>query len=143
MSSDDHRVVLAIDPGHRKCGLAVVARHSRDEDKLEILARSIEATEDVEPKIEEYRDQFGFRRVIVGNGTTSRQLISQLRELLPGTGILRIDEKNTTLQARERYWEENPRRGWRRLLPSTMQAPPEDVDDFVAVILAERVLLEP
>jgi hypothetical protein len=61
---------------------------------------------------------------------------------MPSMGILVVDEKNTTLQARERYWEHNPRRGWRRFLPSTLQVPPADVDDFVALILAERVLGE-
>ena len=49
---------------------------------------------------------------------------------------------NTTLQARERYWEHNKRRGWRRFFPSTMFLPPEPFDDFVALILAERVLGE-
>jgi hypothetical protein len=78
--------------------------------------------------------------VIVGSGTTSKQVVHELREFLPSLGILVVDEKNTSLQARERYWEHNPRRGLRRLIPSTMQVPPEPVDDFVALILAERVL---
>jgi hypothetical protein len=55
--------------------------------------------------------------------------------------ILVVDEKDTTLQARERFWEHNRRRGWRRILPATLQVPPSPVDDYVAMILAERVLL--
>ena len=31
-------------------------------------------------------------------------------------------------------------KGWRKLLPVTMQVPPEPVDDLVAVILARREL---
>jgi hypothetical protein len=83
-----------------------------------------------------------FSLVIVGSGTTSRPLIHELREQFPSMSILDVDERNTSLQARERYWEHNPRRGLRRLGPSTMWLPPEPVDDFVAYILAERVLGE-
>ncbi len=46
------------------------------------------------------------------------------------------------MEARERYWEHHRRRGWRRLVPSTMLVPPDPVDDFVAFILAERVLAD-
>jgi hypothetical protein len=67
-------------------------------------------------------------------------LIQEIAEAMPSASVLLVDERETTLQARERYWEHNPRRGWRRLLPSSLQTPPEPVDDFVALILAERVL---
>ncbi|HJP82387.1 MAG TPA: hypothetical protein VJ835_02685, partial [Fimbriimonadaceae bacterium] len=83
-----------------------------------------------------------FSLVIIGSGTSSSNAINRVREHMPSMGILVVDEKNTTLQARERYWTHNRRRGWRRLLPSTMQLPPDPVDDFVALILAERVLLD-
>jgi hypothetical protein len=81
-----------------------------------------------------------FSMIVIGSGTNSKEIIHLVREDLPSIGILVVDEKETTLQARERYWEYNPRRGWRRLLPATLQVPPEPVDDFVALILAERVL---
>ena len=54
---------------------------------------------------------------------------------------LAVDETNTTLQARERYWEHHPKRGWRRLIPSTALYPPVPFDDYAALVLAERVLL--
>jgi len=79
--------------------------------------------------------------VIIGGGTTSNSIVSRIREELAGVAILVVDERDTTLQARERYWVNTSRHGWRRLLPATLQVPPEPVDDFVALILAERVLL--
>lgn len=79
--------------------------------------------------------------IIVGSGTTSKPLIADIREELPSMAILVVDEKDTTYQARERYWEHNPRRGWRRFLPSTLQVPPDPVDDYAALIIAERVLI--
>ena len=80
--------------------------------------------------------------VIVGSGTGSKPVIHMLREKFPGIGLLAVDEKDTTLQARERYWEHNPRPWWRRLVPSSLQLPPVPIDDFAALILAERVLID-
>jgi RNase H-fold protein (predicted Holliday junction resolvase) len=132
------KTVLAIDPGSSKCGMALVQRD--DAGNLKLLWRAISSREKL---IENLKDAEGvepFSLVIVGSGTTSKQVVHELREELPSVGILVVDEKNTSLQARERYWEHNPRRGLRRIGPSTMYLPPEPVDDFVALILAERVL---
>ena len=51
-----------------------------------------------------------------------------------------VDEYYTTQLARKEYWQARPPKGWRRLLPVSMQVPPEPVDDFVAVLLAQRYL---
>jgi len=51
-----------------------------------------------------------------------------------------VPEAGTTLAARDRYWELEPARGWRRLLPKGLRLPPRDVDDVVAQILLERHL---
>ena len=51
--------------------------------------------------------------------------------------VRRIDEAYSTLEGRRRYLQEH-RRGWRRLLPLGLQAPPEPYDDYVAVVLGER-----
>jgi hypothetical protein len=57
--------------------------------------------------------------------------------------IVLVDEKGTSLLARERYLKENPPAGWRRLLPSGMQIPKEPYDDYAALLLAERYLSNP
>lgn len=134
------KTVLAIDPGTSKCGMALVRRDA--EGNLSLLWRSIAQTEEVAEAVEEAHAQAVFSLIIIGSGTHSKQVVAKIRERHPSTGILVVDEKNTTMHARERYWEHNPRRGWRRLLPSTMLTPPDPVDDFVAYILAERVLAE-
>lgn len=137
--STTEKTVLAIDPGSSKLGMAVVRRTT--ENRLDILWRVICREKDFDQALDDAKAAAEFSMIICGSGTTSKQLVTRLREAMPSIGILTVDEANTSLQARERYWEENPRRGWRRLLPATMQTPPEEVDDFVAVILAERVLL--
>jgi RNase H-fold protein (predicted Holliday junction resolvase) len=134
------KTVLAIDPGSSKCGMALVQRTEAGE--LKLLWRAISPREELIENLKRAGAVEPYTLVIVGAGTTSKQVVHELREDLPSVGILVVDEKNTSLQARERYWEHNPRRGLRRIGPSTMYMPPEPVDDFVALILAERVLAD-
>jgi len=140
MSATGEKTVLAIDPGHAKCGLVVAKRSG--EGKVELLWRRVVAAERLMEAVKEAAVATPFSMVIVGSGTRSTDVVKALRDWTPSLGILVVDEKDTSIQARERYWEHNPRRGLRRLLPSTMQVPPVPVDDFVALILAERVLVD-
>lgn len=134
------KTVLAIDPGTSKCGMALV---SRDENgKIHLIWNEVVPTHGVRPKLHEAYANKPFQLIIVGGGTGSNGVMVDIREHLPSMATLLVDEANTSLQARERYWEHHPRKGWRRLWPATMQTPPVPVDDFVALILAERVLLE-
>jgi hypothetical protein len=133
------KTVLAIDPGTAKHGMALVRRDG--DDRTKALWHAIVAPEHLIPKLHEAYSVAPFVLIIVGAGTGSAAALHTIREHLPSMATLVVDETNTTLHARERYWENNPRRGWRRFLPATLQVPPEPVDAFVAQILAERVLL--
>lgn len=132
------RTVLAIDPGSSKCGLALVRREESGE--ITLLWRTIGDADSIEEELDKAIAVEPYNLVIVGSGTRSRPIVHRIREHLPSVGVLVVDERDTSLMARERYWEHHKRRGWRRLIPATLQVPPEPVDDFVAVILAERVL---
>ncbi len=59
-----------------------------------------------------------------------------------GVPVEVVDEKYSTLRARERYFRENPPRGLRRFIPISLQTPREPYDDCAAVILAEQFLQE-
>ena len=63
-----------------------------------------------------------------------------LQEVVPTAQL--VDEYRTTDEAKAAYWTAHPPRGWRRLIPRGMLVPPVPVDDFVAVILAQRYLTE-
>lgn len=132
------KTVLAVDPGSAKCGLAVVRRDAAGQ--LTVLWRRIAPVDQLEAALAEGRAIAPLALVVVGDGTRSQAVVQRVREAVPSIGLLVVDERNTSMHARERYWEHHPRRGWRRFLPATMQVPPVPVDDFVAVILAERVL---
>ncbi len=140
MSSPVEKSVLAIDPGSSKCGMAVVFRHVGGE--ISIGWRDVVPTAEIEQVIRQQRENHNISLIIVGSGTRGREVSQRIQTEFPSAGVLVVDEENTTLQARERYWEHHPRTGWRRILPSSMQVPPDKYDDFVAVILAERVLTQ-
>ncbi|MBX3097699.1 MAG: hypothetical protein KF812_12650 [Fimbriimonadaceae bacterium] len=132
------KTILAIDPGSRKCGLALI---QRDEDaRTRLLWRAIRPPEDLSAAIDEARGIAEFEVIVIGSGTGSRPIIEMIRESQPGTSVMTADEKNTTQQARERYWQVNGRKWYQRLLPATMFIPKEPIDDFAALILGERVL---
>ncbi len=53
-----------------------------------------------------------------------------------------VDERYSSLEARERYWQMYPPTGLARLIPKGMRVPPRPVDDIVAIILIERYLAQ-
>lgn len=132
------RVVLAIDPGRAKCGVAVVSA-TVDNPTPQVLHRSVIDTNNLPQTAAALIEQFTPERILIGDGTTSKSA----REMLSAQDcppVEVVDEKFTTLLARERYFKENPPRGLRRLIPVSLQTPPTPYDDYVAIILAERYL---
>ncbi len=125
-------VIAALDPGREKCGLAVMTAEG------EVLLQKVIETAQLEQEMQTVVREHGAGRLILGNGTTSRQAQERIAEALPALEICVVDEYRTTEQAKKEYWKAHPPTGWRRLLPVTMQVPPVPVDDFVAVILARR-----
>lgn len=136
----EKRTALSIDPGSSKCGTAVVRLAGKN--KVELLESKVVQADDLLNYIGELITRSAFDFVILGNGTRSRPIQDAIREAYPALGMLVVDEKDTTQEARARYWEHNPRRGWRRFLPASLQTPPVPFDDYVALILAERVFLD-
>ena len=125
--------VLGIDPGRRKCGYALLTGPL--DPPLEI---GIVATDELAERIAALLARHSVRLVALGGGTHTAAVAS----LVAGLGLVVrvVDERETTLRARRRYFEANPPRGWRRLLPRGMLLPPRPIDDFAAVLIAERFL---
>ena len=126
--------IAALDPGRDKCGFAVLAGDGT------VLLQQVIATAELEQEVLAARQRFPFACLIEGNGTTSQAARERLAAALPDLSVIVVDEYRTTEMARSAYWRAHPPKGWRRLLPVTMQVPPEPVDDFVAVILGHRYL---
>ena len=123
--------VLAIDPGREKCGVAVLATDGR------ILVQEVVVTAELDAVVGALIAAYT-PIVIMGNGTTSAAAKARVEAL--GYEVILVVEYRTTDAAKRAYWEAHPPRGWRRLVPRGMLVPPVPVDDFVAVILAQRFL---
>lgn len=130
-------VVLAIDPGRDKCGIAVVA-HQNQSEKIHL--RRVVPAGQMRSVIEEVTEMWPTAYVVLGDSTASLQWQAKIEEWLPQTIIFRVDERNSSYEARVLYWQTHPPRGWRRILPLSLQEPPEPIDDFAAVVLARRFL---
>ena len=125
-------LVCGLDPGRDKCGLAIVDRQGL------CVHHEIAATEALEAQLQKLQAEYGFHMLIMGNGTTSKQAGTRVRQSLPEVELVVVDEYRTTDAAREEYWRMHRPTGWRRLLPHGMLVPPEPVDDLAALILARR-----
>ncbi len=130
-------VVIAVDPGRDKCGIAAVKA-----DRT-VLAKAIVAREEIRGRIREFAGTYGADTIVLGDRTGSRALAQEIDAAggSAGEGWVRvefIDEHESSMEGRRRYLEDHPLRGLGRLVPISMRAPGEPFDDYVAVVLAER-----
>lgn len=126
--------VLAVDPGRAKCGLAVVA----DADAPQCQERAVVETARLTLAVSDIlrrRPEIG--RILIGGGTNSATLRRALGATFPQIPLETVDEYNTSARARQRFVQENPAPGWRRLLPPGLRFPEVPYDDYAAILLAE------
>lgn len=131
--------VLAIDPGRLKCGLAICDRQQG------VLQQAVVEQDQLMKQAAEWLSRFDCRVIVLGNKTASQQVAARLAEFLKEKRvdqIVFVDEHNSTLEARQRYWQSHPPTGWRALVPQGLLTPPCAIDDFAAIILAERYFQE-
>jgi len=125
-------LVMGIDPGRDKCGVAVLNAAG------DIKFQRVVPTEELDRAIKSLAAEFDIATVILGDGTTHKSAAEKISAA--GLTFRLVDEKHTTEEARRLYWKKNPPHGWRKLLPTSMQVPPEPVDAIVAEILVRRYL---
>jgi RNase H-fold protein (predicted Holliday junction resolvase) len=133
------RSVIAIDPGLVKCGIVYL-----ELEPPQRMERAIIPTDRLVASlvviVQEHPDA---EAIVMGTGTGSNTLARAIRQALPEKKLILVDEHGTSLLARTRYFQDNPPRGWKRLLPLTLQVPQEPIDDYAALLLAERYLTSP
>jgi len=123
--------ILAIDPGHQKCGVAVV-----NEEGIPLTQKVI-AFEELRTTVEQLIAKYAVECIVLGDRTHSKVYRKILRDFqLP---IEMVNEDRSSIEGRMRYLRENSR-GLKRLLPLGLRTPDRPYDDYVAVILAERYL---
>ena len=127
--------VIAVDPGREKCGVAVMSRTEG------ALWQGVIATKQLAEEVRRLAIKYDLTTLVLGDRTssgTAKEALSNLAIKDKNLEIVSVDEHHSTELARQYYWREHPPRGLKRLIPLTMQVPPVPVDDYVAVILAER-----
>lgn len=128
-------MILGFDPGRDKCGMAITDQKGNphyhkvvDSEQAIVILNSL---------LQEY----SISLVVMGNQTTSKQWKQKLEaKLLTSIPIIMVDERNSSVEARDRYWEMYPPKGLTCLIPQGLRVPPRPIDDIVAVLLIERYL---
>lgn len=128
-------LILGFDPGRDKCGVAVVGTDRSIRFHEVVPAAGAIAV------INTLGQEHSITQLVLGNQTTALQWRQQLEQhLTPSLPITMIDERYSTLEARDRYWAMYPPKGLTRLIPQGMRDIPRPIDDIVAIILVERYL---
>lgn len=91
-------------------------------------------------QIQGLRQQYPISIIVMGNQTTSKTWKAQIISLPDSPRVMLVDERYSTLEARDRYWQMYPPQGLDRLLPQSLRKIPRPIDDIVAILLIERYL---
>ena len=129
-------MILGFDPGRDKCGIAVMAR-----DRTIVYQKVIPSSQAL-ATMSQLCQQYPIQHIVLGNQTTSQMWLNQIKSLFSDDliAISLVDERNSSLEARDRYWQLYPPQGLAQLIPQGMRIPPRPVDDIVAILLIERFL---
>jgi RNase H-fold protein (predicted Holliday junction resolvase) len=134
-SSFAQPMILGFDPGRQKCGIAIVGV-----DRVIGYHRVVPASTAI-AAIQNLRQQFPVSLIVMGDQTTAREWKHRLQEQLSDSlRIVLVDERHSTLEARDRYWQMYPPSGLFKLVPKSLRRISHPIDDIVAILLVERYL---
>jgi RNase H-fold protein (predicted Holliday junction resolvase) len=128
-------MILGFDPGRDKCGVAVMGK------ERQLLSHQVVPSQEAIATLQQLCQQFAIETIVMGDQTTAKswkqKIIQSLEVSIP---IVMVDERYSTLEARDRYWQMYPAKGFGRLIPKGLREPPRPIDDIVAILLIERYL---
>lgn len=125
--------ILAIDPGREKTGIAILKNS-------DVLEHKIINSEELVQIIKSLLEKYFIKTIVMGNGTSSKKKYDLLKREFIDRDIVLINEYRTTDEARKLYFQENPPKGWKKLIPLGMQVPPVPVDDYAAIVIGRKYL---
>lgn len=127
-------VILGFDPGRQKCGLAIMGL-----DRV-LCYQQVVAADSVIDEIASLRQRFPISTIVLGDQTASQGWKDTLSMMPDPPRIMLVDERYSTLEARDRYWQMYPPSGLASLVPQSLRTIPRPIDDIVAILLIERYL---
>jgi len=122
--------VITIDPGKSKCGLVLAEISEKKVYKAIILKSEL-----LEGYIRNLNTVENISKIIIGNGTNSRQILEKLDFFKKE--IITFEEKNTTYRAKARYFELFPIIGLKFLIPREVFILNKNLDAISALIILE------
>lgn len=126
-------MILAIDPGTIKSGIAII------ENDGKLVMKTIIATENLEKEIITLLTKYLVHVIVSGNGTNHKAVKKRLTELLKAENISLsielVNEKYTTEMGEKLYWKDHKPKGWKRIIPEGFRTVPVPIDDYVAWII--------
>lgn len=125
--------ILAIDPGREKTGIAILKNS-------DVLEHKIINSEELVQITKSLLEKYIIKTIVMGNGTSSKKKYDLLKQEFIDRDIVLINEYRTTDEARKLYFQENPPKGWKKLIPLGMQVPPVPVDDYAAIVIGRKYL---
>ncbi|MBW4517235.1 MAG: pre-16S rRNA-processing nuclease YqgF [Timaviella obliquedivisa GSE-PSE-MK23-08B] len=128
-------VILGFDPGRQKCGLAVMGL-----DRCLYYHEVVPASEAI-ATIQSLQQQYPISFLVLGDQTSAKEWRQKITAgLADPLRIVPVDERYSTLEARDRYWQMYPPQGLAKLIPQGIRTLPRPIDDIVAILLIERYL---
>jgi RNase H-fold protein (predicted Holliday junction resolvase) len=128
------KLYLGIDPGRSKTGLALVNGVGK------IVKLHIAESQNIDNEIVEFIKNSCPVHIVLGNGTNSSNIGESVKRVLPDVMVTVVEEAHSTEEARTLYWQEDPPKGLKKLIPLGMLVPPVPLDAYAAVILVRRFL---
>ena len=128
------KLYLGIAPGRSKTGLALVDGAGK------IVKLHIAERQNIDNEIVEFIKNSCPVHIVLGNGTNSRNIGESVKRVLNDVMVTVMEEAHSTEEARSLYWQENPPKGLKKLIPLGMLVPPVPLDAYAAVILVRRFL---
>lgn len=99
--SPTQQIILGFDPGRDKCGLAVMELN-------ELHYHQVVPAEKAIATIQALCQKFSISLLVIGDQTTAKRWKEQLSHELPTLSIVMVDERYSSLEARDRYWQMYP-----------------------------------
>lgn len=127
-------MIIAIDPGREKCGLAVIGPDGGLKEKT-IIGRA-----ETVRLLPIYLKRYKVSTLVIGQGSFGDALARDLACLELKIETVFVPEKNSTREARKLYWQDNQPEGFWKFIPTSLRTPPRPVDDYAAVVLGKRHL---
>lgn len=124
--------VIGIDPGKKICGIC-----AEDSEKGTLKKETVSA-EKLSECLQKYIREFPDAVIVCGDSATGKSLNNIFAE--NNISVQYSDEKNSTIEARELYWQEHSKPWWAFFLPKSMLCPKDRTDDYASVVIAKKYI---